>query len=66
MTTFQDYTASSENYMAAIREDGDLPWFENPERRSRVAAQLGLPQDTDPTELRRVLWARRHKRSNAA
>lgn len=66
MTTFEDYTASSENYVAAIREAGDLPWFEDPERRSRAAAQLGLPEDTDPMELRRALWARRHKRSNAA
>ena len=47
-------------YEAAVRDAGDLPWPEDPAKRQQVAARLGLPEDTDPMELRRALWARRN------
>jgi hypothetical protein len=58
MRTFDDYLASSENYMAAIREADDLPWYDDPDRRAKVAARLGLPAETPALELRRALFER--------
>jgi hypothetical protein len=53
-------------YEAAVVAGGGTPWALDPVKRAATAAQLGLPEDTDPMELRRALWARRYKRSNAA
>ncbi len=47
--------------MAVVREAGDLPWFEDTDRKAKVAARLGLPEDTDPMDLRRALWQRRNR-----
>ena len=55
---FQRYLASKENYTQAIYAAGDLPWYEHPERSAALAAQLGLPADTPPMELRRALFHR--------
>lgn len=52
-------------YEAAVLEAGGTPWPLDPAKRARTAAVLGLPEDTDPMDLRRALWARRN-RSNAA
>lgn len=60
---FQEYLKHSAPYDAAIREAGDLPWHEDPERLARVAQQLGLPEDSEPLTVRRALF-NRHHRSN--
>ncbi|ORB73130.1 hypothetical protein BST44_16320 [Mycobacterium scrofulaceum] len=59
--SFEEYLARSEAYMAVVREAGDLPWFEDTDRKAKVAARLGLPEDTDPMDLRRALWQRRNR-----
>ncbi len=41
------------------------PWPLDPEKRAANAKRLGLPEDTDPMELRRALWERRNKRNAA-
>lgn len=48
-------------YEAAVIAGGGTPWPMDPEKRAAVAGQLGLPVDTGPMELRRALWARRHR-----
>jgi hypothetical protein len=58
--TFDEYIESTENYMQAIRDADDLPWFEDPERSAAMAEKLGLPTDTPALELRRTLWQRGH------
>lgn len=57
--TFEQYVERTEVYFETIRAAGDLPWFEDAERSRTIAERLGLPVDTDPTELRRALWSRR-------
>uniref|UniRef100_A0AB39U256 Tail assembly chaperone n=1 Tax=Mycolicibacterium phage Alyssa1 TaxID=3240801 RepID=A0AB39U256_9CAUD len=59
--TFEQYLERSEPYFAAVREAGDLPWFEDPEKRAAAAVKLGLSAETDPLELRRALWERRNR-----
>lgn len=55
---FTGYLERSEAYFAAVRDKGDAPWFENDERRAKVADRLGLPADTPALELRRALFER--------
>jgi hypothetical protein len=56
--SFTEHLERTERYMQTIRDAGDLPWFEDPERCAKVAAKVGLPADTPPLELRRALFAR--------
>lgn len=58
---FTEYLAQSEAYFSVVREAGDEPWFENDERRAKVAARLGLAADTPALELRRALFERGRK-----
>jgi hypothetical protein len=58
MPSFERYLEQTENYFAAIRAAGDLPWFEDPEKRAEIVARMCLPQDIDPLELRRMLFER--------
>ncbi|MCV7217149.1 hypothetical protein H7J51_17910 [Mycobacterium crocinum] len=60
-TSFEEYLERSEPYFAAVREAGNLPWFEDPEKLAATAAKLGLPADADPMKLRRALWERRNR-----
>jgi hypothetical protein len=52
---------SGQHYERAVIEAGDTPWPMDPAKRARIAASLGLPENTDPMELRRALWARRNR-----
>lgn len=52
-------------YEAAVVANGGTPWPLDPVKRAGVAKRLGLPEDTDPMDLRRALWER-SKRSNPA
>lgn len=61
-TTFEEYLDRSEAYFAVVREDGDLAWFDCPERSAKVAARLGLPADTPPIDVRRALFNRHRTR----
>jgi hypothetical protein len=64
-STFESWWAKhGAAYEAAVIDAGGTPWPLHPAKRRAVATQLGLPEDTDPMELRRALWARRNKRSN--
>ncbi|WP_197504741.1 hypothetical protein [Mycobacterium sp. 852002-51163_SCH5372311] len=45
--------------------NGGTPWPLDPVKRAAVAERLGMPEHTDPMELRRALWER-SKRSNPA
>ncbi|MCV7150683.1 hypothetical protein [Mycolicibacterium pyrenivorans] len=64
--TFEEwFEKCGKPYEAAVVANGGTPWTEDPEKRAATAQRLGLPADTDPTELRRALWERRSKRSNA-
>lgn len=56
--TFEQSLERTEQYMTKIRDAGDLPWFEDPDRRAKVAARLGLPDDTTALEVRRALFER--------
>lgn len=58
---YQRYLAATENYNAAIREAGDLPWWADPSRRAAVCRRIGIPEDTEPAEVRRALF-QRHRR----
>ncbi|GAB4678009.1 hypothetical protein [Mycobacterium timonense] len=57
---------SGQHYEAAVIEQGGTPWPLDPDKRARIASQLGLSEDTDPMELRRALWARRNSKRSAA
>ncbi|CAN5579020.1 hypothetical protein BH09ACT8_BH09ACT8_27170 [soil metagenome] len=58
--TFEEYwELSGQPYEAAVTAGGGTPWPLDPEKRAAAAERLGLPEDTDPMELRRALWARR-------
>ena len=67
-SSFEEYwEISGSRYETAVIENGGTPWPLDPEKRAATAERLGLPDDTDPMELRRALWERRNKsRSNAA
>jgi hypothetical protein len=55
---------SGQHWEAACIEAGGTPWVLDPEKRTATAERLGLPEDTDPMELRRALFERRNR--NAA
>jgi hypothetical protein len=57
-STFEEYLERSENYFSVIREANDLPWYDDPDRAAKVAAQLGLAADTPALDLRRALFER--------
>lgn len=50
-----------QHYEAAVIENGGIPWPLDPVKRARNAKRLGLPEDTDPMELRRALWEHRNR-----
>lgn len=50
------------DYVRAIYDAGNRPWWERPERVAVVAARLGLPEGTPADEVRRALWSRGHRR----
>ena len=59
--TFREFCERQEPYLAAVREAGDLPWFEvGHPHRAVIVAQLGLPDDIEAMALRRALWERRY------
>lgn len=58
---FQRYLASTVNYEAAIRDAGDLPWWEHPDKLAILESRIpGISQMT-PDERRRALWERHRK-----
>lgn len=57
-TAFEQYQERRAPYIARIHAQGDLPWFEDPTRRLAVCKRLGLPEDTEPLEVRRALFER--------
>lgn len=64
--TFEEWFARfGEPYERVVIDNGGTPWPLDPEKRAATAAQLGLPTDTDPMDLRRALWARRFERTTA-
>jgi hypothetical protein len=60
--TWDEYLAQSEAYFSVVREAGDLPWFEDPERSATMASRLGLATDTPALELRRALFEKGRSR----
>ncbi len=60
------YAKHGQPYEAAVIAGGGTPWPLDPEKRAEITARLGLPEDADPMELRRALWARRYERTNQA
>lgn len=52
------WSTHGEPYEAAVIAAGDMPWPLDPVKRAATAERLGLPEDTDPMELRRALWER--------
>ncbi|WP_100515557.1 hypothetical protein [Mycobacteroides abscessus] len=57
-TAFEQYQERRATYNDAIRAQGDLPWFEDATRRLAVCKRLGLPEDTEPLEVRQALFER--------
>jgi hypothetical protein len=55
---------SGQHWEAACIANGGTPWPLDPAKRAANAKWLGLPEDTDPMELRRALYERRNR--NAA
>lgn len=59
---FQRHLQMSAKYFEAIREAGDLAWFEDGHpRRYVILSQLGLDDDIEETDLRRALFMRRFR-----
>jgi hypothetical protein len=58
---FDEYVDNSANYFTVVRDAGDAPWFEDPERRAKVAAQLGLTADIPALEVRKALFEKGRK-----
>lgn len=73
-TTFEEYLTNSAPYFDAVRKAGEddpekqqtAPWFEDDDRRTAMAARLGLPADADPMVVRRSLFDRRYPRPETA
>jgi hypothetical protein len=60
-TTFEEWFEKyGQPYESAVIANGGQPWSLDPVKRAATAAQLGLPEDTDPMALRRALWDRRY------
>ncbi|GAA1671178.1 hypothetical protein MMUR_47790 [Mycolicibacterium murale] len=57
---FQRYLEKTVNLFAKIEDDGEVPWFKDPEK----IADLGITA-TDPTEIRRELFMRRYERKGS-
>jgi hypothetical protein len=47
-------------YEAAVIAGGGTPWPLDPVKAAAAAERLGLPENTDPMDLRRALWERRN------
>lgn len=58
---FQAYLERSEPYVAAIREAGDVPWWEDPERVARLETRVPGISEMTTTERRRALWDRKSR-----
>lgn len=58
MDAFDRYQERIDPYNSHIRSQGDRPWFEDHDRRLAVCKRLGLPEDTEPLEVRRALFDR--------
>jgi hypothetical protein len=62
MTDFDTYIERNAAYEQKVHGDGDLLWWETPDRCAKVAARLGLPVDTRAPEVRKALFEKgRHK-----
>lgn len=55
---FDQYQERRAPYNDHIRAKGGLPWFEDATRRLAVCKRLGLPEDTEPLEVRQALFER--------
>jgi hypothetical protein len=62
--SYEQYVANTAEYFAAIEAAGDLPWWQDRDRRAIAAARLGIPDD-DPDEVRRALFMK-HRKAQAA
>ena len=63
LTFEQWFEKHGQPYEAAVIASGGMPWPMDPEKRAAAAERLGLPEHTDPIELRRALWERSKRRS---
>lgn len=61
---FQHHLDKSENYVAAIREAGDVPWWENPEKLAKLENKIPGISAMTPDERRRALFMRHHQNPN--
>lgn len=57
---YRAYVETTEVIVAKLRESGELPWWEDPERIAGTASKLGLPVDTPAETVRRALFDRRY------
>lgn len=66
-SAFQRHVERTENYFAAIRANGDQPWFSvGHPRRAKALERLGLPEDTTEEDLRRAFFMKRFESGSAA
>lgn len=61
-TAFQLQLASTENYFTAVRENGGLPWFEDPEHLERLEPSFPGISDHPGIEARRMFYTGRFTR----
>lgn len=55
---FQRHLERSENYFAAVEAAGDLPWYEDPEKLSKLESRIPGITSMDTKERRRALFMR--------
>lgn len=63
---YQHHLATTVQYFAAIREAGDLPWFDSPERLAALESRCPGISQTPGEPARRRLFMTRYDKRNAA
>ncbi|MGE2717576.1 hypothetical protein ACQI4L_26235 [Mycolicibacterium litorale] len=59
---YHEYVEVKLPYFDEIVENGDTPWFWQPDKCQELAQSLGLPDLATDDEIRRALWMRRFQR----
>ncbi|MGD1281333.1 hypothetical protein ACKUUI_05980 [Mycobacterium seoulense] len=63
---FQSYLASTVNYNATIEAAGDLPWFRDPEKLTKLERHIPGVTAMTEDERRRALYNRHRPQAGAA
>lgn len=64
-TTFEEYVERHVPYFEKVRADGDLPWFEDPEKLQKLEPRVPGITEASAEDARRMLFDLRYSRPNA-